>query len=159
MNHLPETRKLERRFELERNIANAVGAMGAEVFRMGLALKEIKEDKLWRITHQKFEDYSRETFGYGKSWAYDLIRIYDTFYPVALSHKVPVDVTRMHKLLPLVNDENAEELYLMAAETNWTGFENNIKNLKGNGGTDECENHDFVIISRCRKCGFTEKSK
>lgn len=155
---LQKSRVLERRFELEKFVLEGMGNMMQEVFKMGLALKEIRDDKLWRTSHAKFDDYCRDTFGYGKSWAYGLVSLYDKFYLVAKTHpENPVDISRMYKLLPHVTEENAEEMYLMAAGTNWTGFENNIKNLKNRKGTDECDEHQWVTINVCLKCGFREK--
>tara|TARA_A100001391_G_scaffold183537_1_gene150821 strand:+ start:154 stop:798 length:645 start_codon:yes stop_codon:yes gene_type:complete len=42
-------------------------------FEVGSALKELREDKLYRETHKTFEAYVQERFGFKKSQAYNLI--------------------------------------------------------------------------------------
>jgi hypothetical protein len=85
------------------------------------------------------------------------MKIWESFGPIIDGLVIDVDVTRCFKLLPYTTKENAEELVLMAAHTSWSGFEDNIRNLKGLKGHDECPHEEWVNICRCKKCGFSKE--
>ncbi len=51
------------RLHLERKVERAF-------YEAGMALKELRDRRLYRSTHRTFEEYCRERFGYGRDAAY-----------------------------------------------------------------------------------------
>ncbi len=51
------------RLHLERKVERAF-------YEAGMALKELRDRRLYRSTHKTFEEYCRERFGYGRDAAY-----------------------------------------------------------------------------------------
>ncbi|MGK7898704.1 MAG: hypothetical protein AB4372_35095 [Xenococcus sp. (in: cyanobacteria)] len=58
------------RLRLERQVERAF-------YQAGLALKTLRDQKLYRATHHNFRDYCQERFGFGKSAVYYLISAVD----------------------------------------------------------------------------------
>ncbi len=58
------------RLRLERQVERAF-------YQAGLALKALRDQKLYRATHHNFRDYCKERFGFGKSAVYYLISAVD----------------------------------------------------------------------------------
>ncbi len=55
-----------RLFELERQVEESF-------YRAGTALKEIRDSRLYRLSHTTFEEYCRERFGFERRYPYQLI--------------------------------------------------------------------------------------
>lgn len=58
------------RLRLERQVERAF-------YQAGLALKALRDQKLYRATHHNFREYCKDRFGFGKSAAYYLINAVD----------------------------------------------------------------------------------
>ena len=58
------------RLRLERQVEQAF-------YQAGLALKTLRDKKLYKATHHNFRDYCKERFGFGKSAVYYLISAVD----------------------------------------------------------------------------------
>jgi len=124
---------------------------------MGEALAEILDNDLWRFADsQSFDDYVCNNRGMKKSWAYGLVDVHKEFGELLIRYNV--DVTRCVRLLPHITETNKEELLQMASNTRAVDFEANLRNLGGKVAPDECVNHEWVEIKRCKVCGLKVKN-
>lgn len=67
----PKLRQLEA--TVEQNLEGA-RKFAESVIKVGLALTEINKSKMYKLTHNSFDEYCRKRFGISKSYAYALIR-------------------------------------------------------------------------------------
>ncbi|MEM5838778.1 hypothetical protein AAHH59_10810, partial [Pediococcus acidilactici] len=65
LEELSEDEKLER-YQLELHVARAF-------YEAGVALRELRDTRLYRSTHRTFEEYCRERFGFRRSHSYQMI--------------------------------------------------------------------------------------
>ena len=136
------------------------GLLGA--IQIGLALEKIREGNLWLNTGAKsFNAYASGQHGFSKSTAYNMMSVAATFGKYILEDPdlQGIEVTRLIKLLPHVKDSNEKDLLNQAAHIpDAIGFENQLRNMAGKVGTDEC-NHDFapINIQQCKICGLRRK--
>jgi hypothetical protein len=137
------------------------GLIGA--IKIGRALKAIKDGNLWLPSGcQSFEQYCEGTHGFKKSTGYAMIGVWDTWGEYLLQHPElqGVDITRLFRLLPHVDDKNPQDLLTMAATVpDKAGFEANLRNMDGKTAPDQCEQHDFqpLGILQCTVCGLRKK--
>ncbi len=146
-------------WETQIHLARGAGVMA--FLRIGRALEAIKDGDLWQPIASTFEAYLEHSWGIKRAWGYALVGVWQTWGQALLDDKSlqEVEVTRLVKLLPLTTTENSAEMLHMAANVpDLRGFENNIRNLRGKKGTDECT-HDFQLISLevCTICGLKRK--
>ncbi len=81
------------RLHLERKVERAF-------YEAGMALKELRDRRLYRSTHRTFEEYCRERFGYGRDAAY--LKIVAAEVYENLNEIMPTNC----RLLPLPTNEN-----------------------------------------------------
>jgi hypothetical protein len=129
---------------------------------IGKALSIINKNDLWRFSDSctSFSSYVENVQHIRKSWAYSLCSVYEKFAPILLAHEdlKTVEVTRLVRLLPFIEDDNLEELAHMAATVPAKDFDANIRNRKGKTAPDQCEIHDWRIIKQCKICGLKVKA-
>lgn len=125
----------------------------------GKGLNIISENNLWIQTGSKsFEKYVENHLGFGKSTAYGYMAIYRYCHDVLMNDPLLASTspTRILKLLPYINENNKLDLLHMAAATpDARSFDNNLRNIRGQKGTDECDHSEWEPIpyERCKCCG------
>lgn len=93
----------------------------ATFVRVGRALQEIRDRRLYRESHASFEDYCRERFGLGRHWAYRQIRgaevtsILEDVDSCQQSGRLPATEAQARPLTPL-EPEEAREAWSVAVE-------------------------------------------
>ena len=116
------------------------GTIGA--LQIGKALLAINEGNLWAGSGAKnFESYVSQAHGFSRSTAYNLMSIYFEFGQQLLADPSlqTIDTTRLIRLLPFTENHDKETLLHSAAQIPDTaGWENNLRNMRGKVGTDEC---------------------
>jgi hypothetical protein len=152
-----EVMEPDRLFTLEKVIFLKIDAIKYGFLDIGKALYEINAGRLWAAQYASFEEYLKSTYPFSKSWAYAIMKISLVFGGIIEAEDIDVDVTRCFKLLPYVKEDNAEELLRMAAGTSYSGFEDNIRNMKSQKGHDECDHGEWIVIKKCGKCGFSKQ--
>jgi hypothetical protein len=129
----------------------------------GKALVNINVGNCWlEVGCKSFEHYCREVLGIGKSTAHNKMQMFETLNDYYEKHPELKDTapTRIVRLLPHLTEENRDELLAMAHDVpSAKDFENNISNLNGKPGTDECTDHVWVIIKRCKICGLKVRAE
>ena len=103
-----------RLFELERQVEESF-------YRAGIALKEIRDSRLYRITHATFEEYCRERFGFERRYPYQLIDaaiVADNIRQcVRDAHILPTNEYQLRPLAKLKGDPAKQaEVWLRAVE-------------------------------------------
>ena len=103
-----------RLFELERQVEESF-------YRAGIALKEIRDSRLYRITHPTFEEYCRERFGFERRYPYQLIDaaiVADNIRQcVRDAHIFPTNEYQLRPLAKLKGDPAKQaEVWLRAVE-------------------------------------------
>lgn len=87
-----------RRFAgLEEVIARGIGAF----MEVGRAFEEVRDRRLYRETHERFEDYARERWGFSKQHAYRLIAAADVADDVSPMGYTPESERQARPLVPL----------------------------------------------------------
>jgi hypothetical protein len=111
----PLTDAERRRFaDLEREVRESF-------FRAGLALREIRDSRLYRETHRTFEEYCFEVLGYKRAYSYELLDAATTFDNI---HKclrdadiLPTSAYQIRPLKKLANDpEKQADAWMQAVE-------------------------------------------
>ena len=150
-------------YEAEISEGKKRGLLGA--LQIGRALSRIQSGNLFLSDGcDNFAAYCEKTHGIKRSTAYNMISVYTTWGQKILDNPEfqSVDPSRLIRLLPLTTEVNAEDLLLDAAcIPDAAGFENNLRNRRGEVGTDQCDEHDFRPIpwTQCSKCGLRRKIK
>lgn len=125
-------------------------------WEIGKRLLEIKEKKLYRYWGDHintFEDLLEEKeFSFKRSTAYNLMALAKVQYIGQIEYE------RATRLLPIIKDKEEEEkkeIIDKAAELPRQGFENYIRELKGQLSQDNCshEHQDEYLLIKCRDCG------
>ncbi len=103
-----------RLFELERQVEESF-------YRAGIALKEIRDSRLYRMTHPTFEEYCRERFGFERRYPYQLIDaaiVTDNIRQcVRDAHIFPTNEYQLRPLAKLKGDPSKQvEVWLRAVE-------------------------------------------
>ena len=151
--------------DYEKEISEAKRGGVLSFLRIGKALHAINQGDLWQGQASSFSSYVESALGFRRSWAYSMISVWQVWGTQLLEAPdlQSVEITRLVKLLPLTTDENKEELLHTAAHIpDVAGFENNLKNLRGKKGTDECTpDHRFQVVSfwQCELCGLRKKTE
>lgn len=84
-------------------LAELEAIIDASVLALGSALLEIRDSRLYRKTHKRFEDYVAERFGFSRSWPYRQIEA----APVLALASPMGDITterQARELIPLLDD-------------------------------------------------------
>lgn len=128
----------------------------------GRHLMIIKQKRLYQAEGNhiiSFAHWVENELGYGKSLAYQLIEVYSKWGDLLNRPEFArVDYTNAVLLLPLVSDKTTlserENLLHMAANQTSRGLKDNIKNLKGEIGTDECSHPEESqeAWQKCKVC-------
>tara|TARA_Y100000592_G_C5444794_1_gene305421 strand:- start:259 stop:783 length:525 start_codon:yes stop_codon:yes gene_type:complete len=160
----------EKNYELLTPIVEKLKSINITILKgrlqRGMLLQKVKEQKLflgydgWVNTWAEFLDninISRET-------ARQDIEIYNEFFdylenePLLLN---TISYERLVRLLPVVKKDKSSlsKLLDMAARSNRTDFDNNIKEAKGLVPTDKCNCENLIILARCTICGVTYRRK
>jgi hypothetical protein len=92
-----------------------------EAFReLGEALAEIRDRRFYRETHETFEAYCRERFGFGKAEAYDKIKaagVAKSVLPVVTRLKLPAPIEdHLKALAPVAEEADRRAIYEAAAK-------------------------------------------
>jgi len=151
--------------DLEKEIAQGKkrGLLGA--LQIGRALSRIQDGNLFLSDGcDNFAAYCEKTHGIKRSTAYNMIAVYTTWGQKILDNPdfQSVDPTRLIRLLPLTTEVNAEDLLLDAAcIPDAAGFENNLRNRRGEVATDDEHEHNFQPIpwEQCSICKQRRKIK
>ena len=151
------------RCEKEIMAGKGQGLLGA--LRIGKALEIVSDGNLWvQVGAKSFDSYVSNTHGFSRSTAYNMISVARYFGPLLLADPSlqTVDPSRLVKLLPLVTEENKEELLHMAANVpDAAGFDANLRNKKGKTAPDECSHPDGYVpfLEKCPICEHKRKIK
>ncbi len=151
--------------QLENEIAagRKRGLLGA--LQIGRALAKISEGNLFLAAEcPTMAAYCEKVHGFKRSTAYNLIGVWQTWGQKILDTPEfqNVDPSRLVLLLPLIEKEDKDKLLRDAVFIpDKAGFENNLKNLRGEIGTDQCEAHDWqpIGIEQCSRCKLRRKVK
>jgi len=151
--------------DLEKEISEGRrrGLLGA--LQIGRALKRINENNLFLVAECKdIVQYSEKVWGFKRSSCYNLIAIYETWGQAILANPEfqAVDPTRLIRLLPLIETEDKEELLRDAVFIpDAAGFENNLRNRRGEVATDDEHEHAWQPIpwEQCSICKQRRKIK
>lgn len=129
----------------------------------GRHLMIIKQGRLYQAEGNhtiSFAYWVENELGYSKSLAYQLIDVYDKWGDLlGRPEFVTIDYTKACLLLPLITKNTSlaekEDLLHMAVQQSSRGLKDNIKNLKGELATDECDHPDESQESwnKCKACG------
>lgn len=123
-------------------------------------LKQIKSQGLYKVVlGDEKADWTAylgqiETF-YTRNDVYNLFRIYDKFViDLGFEYETISDIpkSRLIDLLPVVNENNVEELLSQARTLTSRDFTDNIREMKGLKTTDQCE-HNYKKMEICSHCG------
>jgi hypothetical protein len=149
--------------EQEEEILNCKKRSVLGFLGIGKALSIINKNDLWRFSDSctSFSSYVENVQKIKKSWAYSLVTVYERFSPILLAHEdlKTVEVTRLVRLLPFVQEDNIEELAHSAALLPAKAFDDQVRQLSGKTPQDTCEEHDWVIIKRCKICGLKVRAE
>jgi hypothetical protein len=126
---------------------------------MGRTFYEIKQTKLYRYAgdHVKnMSDFARET-GMSSSKMYYYVGIYEKFcvkLKQAPDRIMNIAQSKLRELLPIVNEQNVEELLQDAESLGYHGFMEQLRDRKGKLAHDKCD-HDCTreVFERCTECG------
>lgn len=134
---------------------------GAKRFLLiGKLLKEVRDGNLWMHSGAvTFREWAEREIHFKKSQSYAAIDCYEKFSHILAKNPQleGVEQSRLCKLLPFANgDERTEELLHMAKEADAQGFENNLKELRGNRATDNCD-HPLEEQEDWQKCKLCSK--
>ena len=146
--------------ECETAISNGKKDSVLGFLRIGQALAEIRDNDLWRFSPAKnLVEYMESVQNIKRSWGYALMGVFEILGPPeALSDDFKtIDVTRCVRLIPHLTEDNKEELLHMAINTPASAFDANVRNLQNKPAPDECNEHDWVVIRRCKTCGLRIK--
>jgi hypothetical protein len=89
-------------------LAELEGIIERSFVEIGLALKEIRDSRLYRATHASFEDYCPDRWGWQASRARQLIGAAETVTKVtAAGLPAPANERQARALVPLKDDERA----------------------------------------------------
>ncbi|MDZ4797607.1 MAG: DNA methyltransferase [Bryobacteraceae bacterium] len=92
-------KKLERRIERGEKLQIGIGR----------ALREIRDDRLYRETHDRFEDYVHARFGYSRGYAYNLIAAVDAFDNLAnVATTAPANEYQVRPLVKLEPEQQKD---------------------------------------------------
>lgn len=154
--------KAESLNEAENLIKQGMKDLKRGFLSQGHGLYLISQYDLWRFkNYNSFEEYLDSEHTFKRSWAYSLMAVYVHFNDLISQDESlqSIDVTRCVRLLPYIcEDESTKmELLHMAAHVPAKDFDANLRNMAGKKAVDQCEEHDFVIIKRCRICGLKVK--
>ena len=99
------------------------GEVDKSLFRAALALKEIRDRRLYRATHANFKDYSRERFDFGSSYSFSLVNAATIFENIEKSPRradfslLPENPYQLRPLEKLKDDpEKQAEAWRLAVE-------------------------------------------
>ncbi len=148
------------RYEKEIVAGKRRGLLGA--IQIGMALEKIREGNLWVSTGAKsFEKYAAGCHGFGRSTVYNMIGVAKAFgkYIIENPDLQGIEVTRLIKLLPHVKKSNEMDLLSQAAHIpDSEGFDNQIRNMKGQVATDDDHPHTWEpFLEKCSVCGKTKR--
>jgi len=136
----------------------------------GNILKRIKESKSYINYDSYCSNWNEflEAVGINRETARQDMEIYEQFSYYLYSRldlMTNCSYERLVRLLPVVKsqktnlNQTTQQLLEMAAESNRTDFDNNIRELKGQIPSDMCEHEETITLIRCVKCGFTIRKK
>ena len=151
------------RCEKEIMAGKGQGLLGA--LRIGKALEIVSDGNLWvQVGAKSFDSYVSNTHGFSRSTAYNMMSVARYFGPLLLADPSlqAVDPSRLVKLLPLIDENNKEELLHSAAQMpDARGFDNLIRSLQKKVCTDDPHEHEFEPIpyEACKHCGLRRKIK
>jgi hypothetical protein len=80
------------------------------VFRIGMNLLEIRDDKLWQGNYKSFEDYCTERWQKGSNWARKMIKA------VEVKEVVPIENEWQARQLSDLSDEDKVEVFSRAVD-------------------------------------------
>ncbi len=85
-----------------RRLADLEREVRESFYRAGLALREIRDSRLYRETHRTFEDYCLEALGYKRAYSYELLEAATTFDNIQKCLR-PADIlpTSAYQIRPL----------------------------------------------------------
>jgi hypothetical protein len=97
----------------------AVVSAGIEsYYKMGEALREIRDSRLYRATHSNFEDFCRETWGLSRVHAHRLIDASDVAENLLPIGNAPATESQARELTPLKREPEAQRAaWSVAVET------------------------------------------
>ena len=148
-------------YEYEAEISAAKGTAIKSCLVIGRALQAINAGRLWTAAAESFDKYCEQEHGFKRSWAHALIGVHEKFGALLAADELlqQADVTRLTRLLPYTEPDNAEEHAHAAAQIPTVrGFDDYVRALAGKPTTDEC-NHIFVPVpvQQCELCGLKVK--
>ena len=92
-------------------------AQGLRAFvEVGLALCDVRDRRLYRATHQTFEDYCRDRWGIGRAHAYRLVAAAEVAEEMSPHGDTPTTEAQARALQRLTPPERAEVVRRVAAE-------------------------------------------
>lgn len=120
---------------LKREIKELEAHTTKSFLELGKRWKQIRDEKLWKCSALKlksFRDFCERECKRSRAMVYYLISIYEKFGHLLEhqpSHNLEFEYTRLIKLLPKTNTENAEQFLEIARTTSKKDFEKYLKDL------------------------------
>lgn len=151
------TTQIAKTHELTGKILQLVGQITQNYLALGAALCTMRDGRYYRHLGEHvetFDDFLIE-IRLGRSTAYNLMAIWERFgaYIANDSH---IEYTRLLKALPVIAGGNSEaipKLLIDAELLPSRAYYDNLRNLRGQVATDECEHTDWEEWKKCRCCG------
>lgn len=108
-------------------------------FEVGMALAEIRDSRLYRASHETFEDFCRDRWDIGKSYAHGQIAAYHVVQNVRNCGQIPT------------NESQARPLTLFEADTQRDLWEQVLERSLENGGRITAALVSSVVAEHLRK--------
>jgi hypothetical protein len=141
-------------FRLVGLLKRSVGETTQWYMRTGELLEFFANSKLYKHYSSDcntWEDFVRHTCSFGVSEADHIRRVYCKFGKLIGDRQISFG--RLLRMIPVVNDENVEELLEVAEHAPPQGFRDVVRKLKGEKVSDECEHLNTEPFARCKDCG------
>ena len=147
-------------FKAVKVLDTAIGQISLMYREVGRLLEYIHKEKLYKDYSSDVKTWSQfirsVNLGFGVSQADHLRRISRTFEPYLDGRNVKF--TRLLDILPVATKENIPDLLDAAEQLPASGWNDAVRELKGQVTTDECEHDECSLFKKCKKCGMWLKS-
>ena len=136
--------------DISKAIEEAKADHANSYLRIGAILQHVRDQKLWKETHQSFAAFVTE-HGFSRSWAYQSIGIVERFGEKAKN----ILPSRLQAMLPIKTETSDDEENLLIQARDYTAeqFHNVVVERTGKGrATDTCPHSETgTYCTACNK--------
>lgn len=151
------TTQIAKTHELTSKILQLVGQITQNYLALGEALCTMRDGRYYRhlgIHIETLDDFFVE-IRLGRSTAYNLMEIYEKFGR-HIGEGAEIEYTRLVRALPVSKKLDDTQVTLLIENARLlpsTAFYDNLRNLKGQVATDECDHLEREALEKCLCCG------